>query len=46
MDKMFCYQCQETARGQGCVVQGVCGKKPETSTRMDQLLFSLPLPWQ
>ena len=41
MDKMFCYQCQETARGQGCVVQGVCGKKPETSTRMDQLLFAV-----
>lgn len=41
MDKMFCYQCQETARGQGCVIQGVCGKKPETSTRMDQLLYAV-----
>lgn len=40
MDKMFCYQCQETARGQGCTLQGVCGKKPETSTRMDQLLYA------
>ena len=37
--KMFCYQCQETARGKGCEIQGVCGKKPETSTRMDQLLY-------
>ncbi|MFG6382609.1 MAG: hydroxylamine reductase [Muribaculum sp.] len=36
---MFCYQCQETARGKGCELQGVCGKKPETSTRMDQLLY-------
>ena len=36
---MFCYQCQETARGKGCEIQGVCGKKPETSARMDQLLF-------
>lgn len=40
MEKMFCYQCQETARGQGCVIQGVCGKKPETSTRMDQLIYA------
>lgn len=38
---MFCYQCQETAKGQGCVIQGVCGKKPETSTRMDQLLYAV-----
>lgn len=38
--KMFCYQCQETARGIGCELQGVCGKKPETSTRMDQLLYA------
>lgn len=37
--KMFCYQCQETARGKGCEIQGVCGKKPETSARMDQLLY-------
>lgn len=38
--KMFCYQCQETAKGKGCELQGVCGKKPETSTRMDQLLYA------
>lgn len=37
--KMFCYQCQETARGTGCEIRGVCGKKPDTSTRMDQLLY-------
>ena len=37
--KMFCYQCQETAKGKGCEIQGVCGKKPETSARMDQLLY-------
>lgn len=36
---MFCYQCQETARGKGCELQGVCGKKADTSTRMDQLLY-------
>lgn len=37
--KMFCYQCQETAKGKGCEILGVCGKKPETSARMDQLLY-------
>ena len=26
--KMFCYQCQETAGCKGCMVSGVCGKKP------------------
>ncbi len=24
---MFCYQCQETAKGTGCILKGVCGKK-------------------
>ncbi len=38
-NKMFCYQCQETAHGTGCVLQGVCGKKPDTSARMDLLLY-------
>ena len=39
MANMFCYQCQETSRGKGCELQGVCGKKADTSTRMDQLLY-------
>lgn len=39
--KMFCYQCQETARGKGCELQGVCGKKYETSARMDLLLYAV-----
>ena len=30
-DKMFCFQCQETAKGTGCTVRGVCGKLPETA---------------
>lgn len=38
--KMFCYQCQETARGKGCELQGVCGKKADTSGRMDLLLYA------
>ena len=37
--QMFCYQCQETAKGTGCTVRGVCGKLPETSARMDLLLY-------
>lgn len=39
--KMFCYQCQETARGTGCNILGVCGKHPETSARMDLLLYAV-----
>ena len=26
-NKMFCFQCQETAKGTGCTVKGVCGKE-------------------
>ena len=37
-NKMFCFQCQETAKGTGCTVRGVCGKLPETSKWMDLLL--------
>lgn len=39
--EMFCYQCQETARGKGCELRGVCGKRPETSARMDLLLYAV-----
>lgn len=39
--KMFCYQCQETARGKGCELMGVCGKHAETSARMDLLLYAV-----
>lgn len=38
---MFCYQCQETAKGTGCTIQGICGKKAETSARMDLLLYAV-----
>ena len=38
---MFCYQCQETARGKGCELRGVCGKMPATSARMDLLLYAV-----
>lgn len=35
---MFCYQCQETAKGTGCTLKGVCGKESSTSALMDTLL--------
>lgn len=36
---MFCYQCQETSKGTGCALMGVCGKTPEVSNIQDLLLF-------
>lgn len=37
-NKMFCFQCQETAKGTGCTIKGVCGKQPETARWQDLLL--------
>ena len=37
--KMFCYQCQETAGCKGCTVSGVCGKKPEVAAMQDLLVY-------
>jgi hydroxylamine reductase len=38
---MFCYQCEQTAKGTGCTVQGVCGKQPEVAALQDLLIYSL-----
>ncbi|MDD5459338.1 MAG: hydroxylamine reductase, partial [Phycisphaerae bacterium] len=38
---MFCYQCEQTAKGAGCTAFGVCGKSPEVSTLQDLLLYAL-----
>ena len=38
---MFCYQCQETAKGSGCTVQGVCGKKADVANLQDLLIYTL-----
>ncbi|MBQ7257472.1 MAG: hydroxylamine reductase [Abditibacteriota bacterium] len=38
-NKMFCYQCQETAGGKGCKLVGVCGKKPEVAAMQDLLIY-------
>ena len=37
MEKMFCYQCEQTAHGTGCTVSGVCGKKPDVAHEQDAL---------
>lgn len=39
-NKMFCYQCQETAGCKGCTVVGVCGKKPEVAAMQDLLVYA------
>ncbi|MEG6521911.1 hydroxylamine reductase [Desulfotomaculum sp. 1211_IL3151] len=38
---MFCNQCEQTAKGVGCTVVGVCGKKPEVSNLQDLLLHTV-----
>ena len=38
---MFCYQCQETSRNQGCTVRGVCGKSPELCHLMDLSIYAM-----
>lgn len=39
-NKMFCFQCQETAKCQGCTIVGVCGKKPEVALMQDLLVYA------
>ena len=36
---MFCFQCEQTAKGTGCTVRGVCGKDPETAALQDALNY-------
>ncbi|WP_028314849.1 hydroxylamine reductase [Desulfatibacillum aliphaticivorans] len=36
---MFCFQCQETAKNQGCTVKGMCGKPEETADLQDLLIY-------
>ena len=38
---MYCYQCQETVRNQGCTVRGVCGKSEEVAVLQDLLVYLL-----
>jgi len=38
---MFCYQCEQTAKGTGCTAHGVCGKDPETAALQDLLVYAI-----
>jgi hydroxylamine reductase len=38
---MFCYQCEQTAKGEGCTTMGVCGKEPAVATLQDLLVHTL-----
>jgi len=38
---MFCYQCEQTAKGQGCTIGGVCGKDPQTAAVQDVLIHTV-----
>jgi len=38
---MFCYQCEQTARGEACTIQGVCGKEPDVAALQDLLTHAL-----
>jgi len=38
---MFCYQCEQTAKGTGCTAHGVCGKDPETAALQDLLVYAV-----
>jgi hydroxylamine reductase len=38
---MFCYQCEQAAKGEGCTVLGVCGKDPEVAALQDLLIYAL-----
>jgi len=37
---VFCYQCEQTAKGTGCTVAGVCGKDPRTAVLQDLLVYA------
>jgi hydroxylamine reductase len=36
---MFCYQCEETVKGTGCTVKGVCGKEDAIAAKEDVLIY-------
>lgn len=38
---MFCFQCEQTAKGEGCEIIGVCGKDESTATLQDLLIYAL-----
>ena len=40
-EAMFCYQCEQTSKGTGCTIMGICGKKPDVAALQDLLVYSL-----
>ena len=40
-NQMFCYQCEQTAKGQGCTIAGVCGKTSDVANLQDLLVYKL-----
>lgn len=38
---MFCFQCEQTAKGEGCTIVGVCGKQADTANIQDEIVSSL-----
>jgi hydroxylamine reductase len=38
---MFCFQCEQTAKGEGCTKIGVCGKQPEVAVLQDLLIYAV-----
>lgn len=41
MSEMFCFQCEQTSKGKGCVKVGICGKQPEVALKQDELTAAL-----
>jgi hydroxylamine reductase len=40
-NQMFCYQCEQTAKGQGCTIAGICGKTADVASLQDLLVYML-----
>jgi hydroxylamine reductase len=38
---MFCFQCEQTSKGEGCTKIGVCGKQPEVAVLQDLLIYAI-----
>ncbi|MGD9237384.1 MAG: hydroxylamine reductase, partial [Desulfobacterales bacterium] len=38
---MFCFQCEQTAKGEGCTKIGVCGKPPDVAALQDLLTYAV-----
>ncbi|MEE9611771.1 MAG: hydroxylamine reductase [Desulfatiglandales bacterium] len=38
---MFCFQCEQTAKGEGCTKVGVCGKQPDVAVLQDLLIYAV-----